>query len=178
VPESDPESGKPECSLPPLFYHCGRPNEKACDSENPGRMQISLERVPDLAPVASRSVIDRAGFSEGHLISCSPRGKGRYGPSMADPSPRKFSPVIRSRPPDKPFRRKTTRMIYIPAAVVALVSVFFLQTHLRPSSHGAQAWTAADTPAQAQVISPKSFAVLKNVPPPTVANGSTVRLAS
>jgi len=159
----------------PTFTIVG-PNEKACDSENPGRMQISLERVPDLAPVASRSVIDRAGFSEGHLIVAAPR-EGR-GDMVLPPSPRKFSPVIRSRPPAKPFRRKTTRMIYIPAAVVALVSVFFLQTHLRPSSHGAQAWTAADTPAQAQVISPKSFAVLKNVPPPTVANGSTVRLAS
>lgn len=60
----------------PHFYHCGRPNEKACDSENPGRMQISLERVPDLAPVASRSVIDRAGFSEGHLIVAPREGRG------------------------------------------------------------------------------------------------------
>jgi len=39
-------------------------------------MQISLERVPDLAPVASRSVIDRAGFSEGHLIVAPREGRG------------------------------------------------------------------------------------------------------
>jgi len=39
--------------------------------------KFRLSEFPDLAPVASRSVIDRAGFSEGHLIVAAPReGRG------------------------------------------------------------------------------------------------------
>ena len=61
------------------------------------------------------------------------------------------------------------------STLIALAAYIALQ-----GSTPAKAWSAADVPAQAQVISPKSFAVLgvTNILPPTQANATTVRKVS
>ncbi len=61
-------------------------------------------------------------------------------------------------------------MLTLSAGFVALASAFFFQTQFTP----VVGWTAADTPDQAQVVSPKSFAVLDSVPPAQEFNGSNV----
>jgi hypothetical protein len=60
-------------------------------------------------------------------------------------------------------------MIYGSAALLALATVLYYH----PGAQ-VQAWADADTPAQAQRIYPKDFAVLDTVPPPSQANTSTV----
>jgi hypothetical protein len=59
-------------------------------------------------------------------------------------------------------------MLYLPATVVAIIAGFLLQ------SRYTAAWTGDQIPAQAQLISPKSWAVLDQVAPPSLSNGTTV----
>lgn len=61
-------------------------------------------------------------------------------------------------------------MLYLPATVVAAIAAFLLQ------SKYTSAWTGDQIPEQAQYISPKSWAVLDQVAPPSVSNGTTVSI--
>lgn len=60
--------------------------------------------------------------------------------------------------------------MFLPATLVALLAGFALQ------SRYTTAWSGDQIPEQAQCISPKSWAVLDQVPAPAVANGTTVSI--
>lgn len=59
-------------------------------------------------------------------------------------------------------------MLYLPATVVVAIATFLHQ------SEYTSAWTGDQIPEQAQYISPKSWAVLDQVAPPSLSNGTTV----
>lgn len=59
-------------------------------------------------------------------------------------------------------------MLYMSATLVAALAALSFKSRF------VTAWTQEQVPEQAQFISPKSWAVLDNVPPPSVANGTTV----
>jgi gluconolactonase len=61
-------------------------------------------------------------------------------------------------------------MLYLPATVAAVLAGFLLQSKFTT------AWSGDQIPAQAQFISPKSWAVLDQVAPPSLSNGTTVSL--
>jgi len=61
-------------------------------------------------------------------------------------------------------------MLYLPATVVIAIAGFLLQSKFTA------AWSGDQIPAQAQFISPKSWAVLDQVAPPSLSNGTTVCL--
>lgn len=58
--------------------------------------------------------------------------------------------------------------MFLPATLVAILAGLALQTRYT------KAWTGDQIPQQAQFISPKSWAVLDEVPSPDIANGTTV----
>ena len=78
-----------------------------------------------------------------------------------------------SDPNIRPFLRNRLAIVFA-VSLSGLALSFCYQTYLRPSSYRVVGWTAPEAPAHAQVISPKSFAVLGNVLPPTESNGSNV----
>jgi gluconolactonase len=59
-------------------------------------------------------------------------------------------------------------MLFLPATVAAVLAGILLQ------SRSTLAWTGDQIPEQAQFISPRSFAVLDQVAPTTVQNGTSV----
>lgn len=59
-------------------------------------------------------------------------------------------------------------MVYLPATVAVVIAGFLLQSKLT------SAWSGDQIPAQAQFINPNSWAVLDQVAPPSLSNGTTV----
>lgn len=59
-------------------------------------------------------------------------------------------------------------MIFVSTSLLAVLAAITLRSRF------VSAWSQDQIPDQAQYISPKSWAVLDQVPPPSIANGTTV----
>lgn len=84
---------------------------------------------------------------------------------MTQPKPTSKSIKSGAAPPG---RSTSNYIMVLPATLVAILAGFILQ------SRYTTAWSEQQVPDQAQFLSPKNWAVLGQVPPPDVSNGTTV----